>query len=256
MITIVQKLKIIIRYIFGRLPWVFCQLNFFAKLCITMQGVVLLDCIIITRYLLIFWIKNPGSFNDEFWSFFVNRLTLVFTFSFQLVLNLLPGKDFPDVWICSGTNPKFDSNFVYKSVWAYTVIKIVSFVLHIVIAIRIKIYKLKIDKEDVKTFPKSKMTFLFSVGRNSVIDIAESVTPLVLVVLAFLLNLPRKETNLESFNRYPDLLGEYFYTLVRPVVTILFAAGGKILSDKSLRKVLKKEMKRFLPTNSQIIVNN
>jgi hypothetical protein len=92
-------------------------------------------------------------------------------------------------------------------------------------------------------------------GRNSVIDIAESVTPLVLVVLAFLLNLPRKETDLAIFNRYLDCLGEYFYTLIRPVLTILTASCGKILSDKRLRKVLRKEIKRFCQANRPYFVD-
>jgi hypothetical protein len=68
---------------------------------------------------------------------------------------MLPGKDFPDVWICSGTNPNFDSNFVYKSVWGYTLLKVISFVLHIVIAIRIKVYKWRIDQENIKNRPRS-----------------------------------------------------------------------------------------------------
>jgi hypothetical protein len=170
---------------------------------------------------------------------------------------MLPGKDFPDVWICSGTNPNFDSNFVYKSVWGYTLLKVISFVLHIVIAIRIKVYKWRIDQENIKNRSRSttRKTFLFSAGRSSVIDIAESVTPLVLVVLAFLLNLPRKETDLAIFNRYPDCLGEYFYTLIRPVLTILTASCGKILFDKRLRKVLRKEIKRFCQANRPYFVD-
>ena len=110
-------------------------------------------------------------------------------------------------------------------------------------------------KKTSKTDQDQLRRNLFSVGRSSVIDIAESVTRLVLVVLAFLLNLPRKETDLAIFNRYSDCLGEYFYTLIRPVLTILTASCGKILSDKRLRKVLRKEIKRFCQANRPYFVD-
>jgi hypothetical protein len=38
---------------------------------------IFLDAIIIVRYLLIFWIKNPENFKDDFWSHFVNIWTVV-----------------------------------------------------------------------------------------------------------------------------------------------------------------------------------
>ena len=50
-----------LRYFYGPLPTKFCQLNLFFKIYLSTCVIVLLDCIIIARYLLIFWLKNPAG---------------------------------------------------------------------------------------------------------------------------------------------------------------------------------------------------
>ena len=74
-------------YIFGHMPLNLCLLHAIIKKAIVTQVLLMLDAIIIGRYILIFWLKNPAAFNDDFWSRFVrwvNTVIFLVTFKFKL----------------------------------------------------------------------------------------------------------------------------------------------------------------------------
>jgi hypothetical protein len=238
----VQQIDII-RFLFGPLPMLLCRFNDFVKLIITTQLIVHLDTVILLRYVLIFWIKNPTGIDDGFWTAFLNWWIFIFSLGLQLVIHIMPGKDSPDVWICSGILPNTDLE--YRNVWGNHFLKIVSFLLHLAVAIKINSYKLKIAKENAHYHPRSKEFWLLSLNRNSVFDIFESVIPFILILFAILLNIPRREMNLEKINSYPLYLGEYLYTLIRPIVLVILTFVSRITFDKHLRNTLSMEIKSF-----------
>jgi hypothetical protein len=48
-------------------------------------------------------------------------------------------------------------------------------------------------------------------------------------------------------NQFPECLSEYFYTLIRPIVTVVVAAFIKLMRDFHYRNALAKEIRdRFL----------
>ena len=237
-----QQLEIV-RYIFGPMPWALCQLNIFAKLFAPMYLVLLLDFIIITRYLFIFWIKNPVGLNDEMLGTFFTLWSLLFTFISQSVLIMMPGKEFPDIWFCSGLDPNSSLEQGDISIFGYNIFKLLSLVLHIAIGVRIKLYKWKVQKENNKYDPRSKVTWLFHMGKNSIISISESLIPGIIVTVAILPKPPRQELVLDTFNHYPECLHEYYFTLIRPVLVALVVLISKITSDKYLQKVMFREFK-------------
>jgi hypothetical protein len=236
----------IIRYIFGPMPKFVCRINYFLKLHFTIHALILLDFIVVARYIFIFWLKNPAAFNDEFWSVFINLWTFFGTALLQFVQTSLPGKDFPDIWICSGENPNLDLTPSYKSVFLNNFIKIFSLFIHIVISIKIKHYKWKTDPNEVARNPKSKLFWIFSLKTDSVIDVTESIVPFGLVGLAMLLNAPRGKQNLEMLNQYPECLTEYFYTLIRPILTVFLACSIKLIRDHHYRNALAKEIRNMM----------
>ena len=238
----IQQIEIA-RYVFGPLPWTLCQLTVFAKLFATMYGIVLLDIIIITRYLFIFWIRNPVSLNDELLGAFITMWALMVSFIVQFVLMMMPGKEFPDVWFCSGVDPNSSLEQTYRSVLGYTIFKALSVVLHLAIGTRIKLYQWKVKKENSKYDPRTKVTRLFHMGKNSIISIGESIIPGIVVAIAVLPRPPRSYLDLNTFNSYPDCLHEYYFTLIRPVFFVIVILLNKIISDKELQKLLWREVK-------------
>ena len=235
----------IFRYIFGTLPWTVCLLNVYAKFFFPMCLIIFLNFIVVTRYLFIFWIKNPCSLNDELLSIFISIWAFFSTFISQFVLMMMPGKEFPDVLFCSGVDPHSSLTQEYRNILGYTIFKIASIALHIVISIRIKIYKWTIAKEKHSYDPRTKVTWLFDMGKNSIISISESLIPAILVTLAILPKPPRQDMDLETFNQYPECLHEYYFTLIRPVFAVLVIIVSKIISDKYLQNVFVRELKDF-----------
>jgi hypothetical protein len=233
------------RYIFGRLPKSVCIFSVFVKFFVTMNGILLVDISFLIRYLMIFWLKNPANFYDEFWSMFLISWASLVSAIFQVTLNILPGKDFPDIWICTGFNPKEDQQSEYKSTYYYSVFKFISITINVLIAIKIKIYKWKIEKENVNHHPRSKLYWLFSTNINSLFDLMESGIFLILISITLFIHAPRKQIELELLNEYPFYLSEYFYTLFRMVLTGLLLVCAKLASDKSSRKVLSHELINF-----------
>ena len=67
----VQQFEII-RYVFGPLPLWACQFLGFTKRVITIQGILLLNCLAVTRYIFIFVLKNPAGFKDDIWGRFID----------------------------------------------------------------------------------------------------------------------------------------------------------------------------------------
>ena len=61
-----------IRFLTWPFPASFCYVHILAKVVLKSVTLLHLDAIIITKYVLIFWLKNPGAVNDEFWCIFIN----------------------------------------------------------------------------------------------------------------------------------------------------------------------------------------
>ena len=71
------------RYFFGPQPALFCFIQMVIKKASKWQLLLLLDASILTRYIFIFWLKNPNAVHDGFWSIFVN----IWIFGFSLITN-------------------------------------------------------------------------------------------------------------------------------------------------------------------------
>jgi hypothetical protein len=70
---------------FGPLPSWYCQIQTFYKYAIFTSLVVTFNFIIFVKYLFVFWLKNPGSVCDDFWSSFLTIWIIGFTVVSQFV---------------------------------------------------------------------------------------------------------------------------------------------------------------------------
>jgi hypothetical protein len=67
-----SQLPDILFYLCLQFPKQFCFIYLTLRNAMIMQIFLLLDIIAIARYIFIFWLKNPLSFQDDFWSFYIN----------------------------------------------------------------------------------------------------------------------------------------------------------------------------------------
>ncbi len=59
-------------FFYHSLPPQYCQFHMMMRGLVYMQAILFLDVIVIARYIFIIWMKNPLSFQDDFWYLFVN----------------------------------------------------------------------------------------------------------------------------------------------------------------------------------------
>jgi hypothetical protein len=80
-------------------------LAFVLKNTISIQEILYFGIIAVVRYLFIFSVKNPATFQDEFWSFFINILVISFGFLSQVLFACLPGRQPLTFYFCTGDIP-------------------------------------------------------------------------------------------------------------------------------------------------------
>ena len=62
----------VVLYFYRPFPLWICYLQIIYRQAVILRLILLFDSIIITRYIFIFWLKNPLHFDDEFWCSFIN----------------------------------------------------------------------------------------------------------------------------------------------------------------------------------------
>ncbi len=137
--TCIKLFSIFFRYIFGPMNLLVCRFNYFLKLVLTTQAMLFLDGIIITRYALIFLVKNPAAIQDEFWSYYVNIWVYVFSWLTQFVSHLILGTDSNHIYLCTGQTPPSDTN-LSQNLSLNNVIRILTVLIHISIVIKIQVF--------------------------------------------------------------------------------------------------------------------
>ena len=69
------KVLIIIRYLVGPFPELVCQLEYLAKNVPILHATVVINFVLIVRYVFTFHSKNPTAVQDDFWTLFLNLWT-------------------------------------------------------------------------------------------------------------------------------------------------------------------------------------
>jgi hypothetical protein len=127
-----------VRFLYGPFSKSFCFLKTIVCSAYVTETLLYFDAIAMTRYLFIFWLKNPAAFQDDFWNVFVKLWINGASLIFNGVWFLKAERQIINYYVCSGIDPREDFK---KPVNIYSVTEISSLVLNIAIYIRIKIYK-------------------------------------------------------------------------------------------------------------------
>ncbi len=99
------------RYTYGPLPEFVCFYHQVIKNALTQQLLIIVNLIVVFRYVFIFWLKNPVAFQDEFWHFFLVIWMIGFSFVSQWIFAYFPGTQPLNYYVCLGINPIENSGF-------------------------------------------------------------------------------------------------------------------------------------------------
>ena len=99
-----------------------------------------LNAIAISKYIFIFWMKNPGSLEDDFWNLFLSLWTVGFSFILNLTRFFHPPPTFIFGNLCPNVNPADEKKIDYNKNIQVEVL--LCLLIHITIYTRIQIFKI------------------------------------------------------------------------------------------------------------------
>ena len=81
------------RFIFGPVTWeFFCSFNSVVRNAIPLHILLLLDAILIVKYVFTFHMKNPTAMQDDFWKNFLNLWIMICVSISQVIYVMAPGE--------------------------------------------------------------------------------------------------------------------------------------------------------------------
>ena len=251
---IVQPIEMM-RYVFGPLPQWICTIHFVLKNIIGIQLLLFFSAISVFRYLFIFCLKNPSCFDNDFWTVYLNVWVTSFSVISQILHSLLPGRQPMNFYICSGIYPDTNDVTLVKMNHVLIWIQALSVLIHIVVRLKIFVFKLKTSSTNVDKVSCLTSTFLTNFENQSLSDFTTNIVMIVLlgietVTVHFVNNLKPEDANV-----YPNYLYVYQLHIYGPFLFGGFLPMVYYLRHKPLQSVIFRELRdlfgRFFP---QLIV--
>ena len=145
-----------------------------------LQGLMILDAMIITRYSFVFYLKNPTSTQDDFWNLFINLWITTVSIMTQTVYAIQPGKNPMHYYICVGriTNT-YDATKTVKMNHSVLFILTVSCLLHAFAGVRLLIVRYKSNIE-----LKSPMSSNSILNKESLVSVTSNLCSIFMILFS------------------------------------------------------------------------
>jgi len=214
---VVQTIETV-RFMYGPLPHFVCYGQLAIRNSTINNAQLYMDARMLTRYIYIFWLKNTAAFRDDFWHLFSCLWIQCSTLLFEIVRQLLNKKLPSSYYICLG----IDSTHVKGSTEGLGIMIQITTLLHVVIYLRILIYKIK-----GMTLPQQnpissmiKKLFVDDFEIKSMTTYASHIFYISLLGISALLLIKSNEVPPANLNTYP-------YNLI-----IYYKSWGRVVSSQ------------------------
>ena len=235
----------VFRFLIGTRPPSLCYIQTFLKVTATSVYLLLYDAIIITKYILIFWLKNPGAVNDDFWCIFINYWVCIASVLYDATRFILPGKMNFSYYICSGTSPTSELEIPKRG---GTVAENFTVTLYVVVMIRIVIHKRSLTGLPTRHSAVSRFRVQDLLNLDKTTIATTSTNLVILFCFAFYIYFyaKLKTMNYLSYNLYPNYLFVYFHLLLWTPLIIFLACSLYYIRHEPLRQTLLREINEYL----------
>jgi len=220
-------------YFFGPLNETHCFLSLVFRNFIKSNSLLFLNAIIISRYVSIFWLKNPASVDDDFWSAFIGFLTIIFSSVLNLSVYIFPQRHSVHYYACGDMDPNVDAHRS-KTMNAQLEV-LICFALHFVILVKIKVYKCKHGLANVNVNDTTDEDF--------VTDVAGNVFLIIFAGFYSILQIIVNSLTVSDANAYPNYLYVYAYQLWLFGLTRFVILTSFYVRHSSFRKKIWNEFK-------------
>jgi hypothetical protein len=242
-----QPLDIIITA-FGPFGSETCHFRKFVRGILTFQLIQLQTAIITVKYFYCFVIKNTAGIHEDFWCFFVNVWTLLFSCITQFVYYFLPGRNQITFYICSGT---FNYSLVKENIkqnYALMCYLSLAIIWYVFAAVKIFKYKQTIQNETAvplmannrPNIPLMLLKDMFKLSLVNLVSIAVGFSALALSIAV-----PVYISTLEpaSFNKSPNF--ELYHFTDHGFIASIYVCIIAIFYPRNvvMRQTIFREMK-------------
>jgi hypothetical protein len=229
----------IIRYVFGPLPKMVCFFAVVARNAVQTQVVLFYNAILITRYVYIFLIKNPGGVDDGFWCRFISISIVGFSTFINLVIYTLPVKQPMFYFVCADIDPQSILSQTSKPLIVH---EMLSLLLLIIIRIRIVIHKKKTQPaEPTNIFHKNYV--LSMIEKQNIADFTSNLIALLSLTCLALIIFKVNSMTITEINLFPNFLLLYFFQMFSPQLVCFTMFMANYRRCKNMRETFKRELK-------------
>ena len=109
------------RFLLGPVNDIMCGFDIVIMNTTGMCEMIFVNCIVITKYVFVYFMKNPVALDDELFKFFIGLASFLLCFVSQVVFVLIPGRNPLRFHVCTGKIPlKFiTDNVPVKFNWPF-----------------------------------------------------------------------------------------------------------------------------------------
>jgi hypothetical protein len=251
---IVQPLGIF-RFAYGPIAFEpICQLNSILRNSLPMNGLLLLDAIMIVKYIFIFHTKNPTAIQDDFWHLFLIVWIVGFNCISQAIYGMSPGKSSPNFYICIGKYPGEDySSLTVKNNIPFTIVLVLSCIVYLFVVARNVYYKYWVCRQEQEALLNRNKVQMFPLNSKTLVNFTTNGLILALMSACFLLLWKVNKIELSAIGQYPNYI--WFYTLhhFAPNTTIAMTVISYFVKSETLRNHCCQELMTFM--NGLIRIN-
>jgi len=238
----------VVRYMSPPFPVNVCFVHLLLKITTKNMVLLYLDAILITKYVLVFWLKNPLAVNDEFWCLFISSWITGASCLSDFVRYFLPGRQSFSYYICAGIDSTPDHKLPPKST---SFIEMLSVALYVAIQARIYIHR-KQRKVDPVLNSTNKLFNISKIEKQTIADASSNFFIVACFASYFFVLIKLRDVNPIDFNLYPNYLYIYFHQLLWSGLMAATIAIVYYVRHPPLRKTLFKEFKSFIGMTTPI----
>jgi len=228
-----------IRYFSEPFSTKFCFVHLLLKNTLITQVIIFFDAVNIVRYLLIFWLKDPFQFQDDFWYLFANIWVITFSVTSQFIYLYLPGCQPLNYFICSGQyHPPCLATIPQKPNYSTPVLQLFSVVSHIFVTTRIQLHKRKQNQNQINIEKRNLTDYVTTISNVTV----------MCVLTLFLVLFNRVQP--EKAKDFPNYLIIYGCHMFVPFLAVLSISSMYYVRQPKLRETIYKELVEWFGPSS------
>jgi len=228
---------------FGPLPTYVCHFDEIMRPVQIFQIILLLDAILIVRYMFVFHLKNPTATQDDFWTFFIILWSFLASVLVHFVFAFLPGYKVSMVYICLGRFPAGHNLTYAKRNFAMNSLLLISFIAHIMVGVRYSYYKYQEKRNLLPQVSSPMRVTIQCINKATLASFFGNFFSITLLVCTSYSAHKMIAMDKHNVNEESEFIWIYIYTLYSPALLQMLCLAIFVHQNPALKVFMIKQIK-------------